>query len=257
MKISEFVKPYESFCPQDLAIENDPVGLQIGRLNQEVKKVLVTLDIRDQTVQEAIDVGANLIFAKHPVIFSPLSGLTDEDSQENIILRLAEAGISVYTSHSNIDVVKGGLNDDFAEILDMTEVEVLDDRDGIGRVGNIEPQSLSELALKIKAGFGLKRLRLVTYDRDLKSVIKRIAICGGSGEKLWPQALAKGADLYITGDIYYHSGHDMLSSGLLGIDPGHYIEHLFVPKVADLLRKWHPEIEILESQTLTNPFYDI
>ena len=56
--------------------------------------------------------------------------------------------------------------------------------------------------------------------------MKRIAICGGSGEKFYPQAIAQRADVYITGDIYYHTAHDMQSAGLIAIDPGHYIESL-------------------------------
>ncbi len=256
MKLSEFVAPYEAFCPQALAVEGDPVGLQIGSLNQEVKKVLVTLDIREQTVREAVENNVDLIFAKHPVIFRPLSNLTDLDTQEHIVLDLARAGIAVYTSHTNIDAVTGGMNDWFCEMLGLTSVGVLDETEKVGRVGNTDLTSLSEFAEQVKTVFGLERLRLVTYDHTLTQKIQRVAICGGSGGKFWPQAQAKGADVYITGDIYYHTAHDLLSSGMSAIDPGHYIEHLFVPKVAEKLRSFHSGIEILESQAMTNPFYD-
>ena len=57
-----------------------------------------------------------------------------------------------------------------------------------------------------------------------------MAICGGSGQSFYKDALAKGADVYITGDIYYHTAQDMLSDGLLALDPGHYIEVLFCRK---------------------------
>ena len=104
---------------------------------------------------------------------------------------------------------------------------------------------------------GLDRLRLIIYDHNLTQKIERIAICGGSGGKLWPKALEKKTDIYITGDIYYHVGHDMLSAGLLGIDPGHYIEHAFIGLVADKLRSFDLGVKIYESQEKTNPFYDI
>lgn len=256
MKLNDFIVQYESFCPKELALEGDPVGLQIGSLNQEIKKVLVTLDIREQTVQEAIDQKVDLIFAKHPVIFSPLNSLVDEHSQEKIILDLIRNGIAVYTSHSNIDIVKGGLNDWFCEMLEMSDIEELSET-GLGRVGNIVPMSLADFSEKMKAVFGLKRLRMVTYEHSLSQKISRVAICGGSGGKLWQEAKAKGADLYITGDIYYHAGHDMLSENLLAIDPGHYLEHLFVPKIAEKLKSFKTEVEILESKENTNPFYDI
>ena len=257
MKISDFMLEYEKFCPKELAVEGDPVGLQVGNPNDELTKVLVTLDIREQTVAEAKALGVNLIIAKHPLIFHPLSALTSMNDQEKLVLDLARAGIAVYTSHTNIDVVTGGLNDYFSQLLGMTDIEVLDGEEGLGRVGNIELTELSVLTEKVKAAFGLDRLRLITYDHNLTQKIGRIAICGGSGGKLWPKALEKKADIYITGDIYYHVGHDMLSAGLLGIDPGHYIEHAFIGLVADKLRSFDLGVKIYESQEKTNPFYDI
>lgn len=255
MKIKEFVSFYEAFCPKELAMEGDPVGLQIGSLTAEVKKVLVTLDIREQTVKEAIEQGVDLIFAKHPVIFRPLPALTDLESQEKIVLDLAYAGIAVYTSHTNIDIVSGGLNDWFCELLSLEDVESLC-ADGLGRIGNIKTMTLLELTKLVKSAFELEHLRVVTYDKNLIQSISRIAICGGSGGKFWPRAKMMGANVYITGDIYYHTAHDLLSSGLIGIDPGHYIEHLFISKVAEKLRSFDTGVEIIESQVSTNPFFD-
>lgn len=247
---------YEAFCPKDLAVEGDPVGLQIGSLDAPVKKVLVTLDIREQTVSEAIEKDVDLILAKHPIIFRPLANLTDADSQEKIILDLIKAGIAVYTSHTNIDVVDGGLNDWFCDLLEIKDTEILTE-EGLGRVGNIAPMSLADFSEKMKQTFALDHLRLVTYDRSLSQTIQRVALCGGSGGKFWPEAQAKGADLYITGDIYYHVGHDQLSQGLIGLDPGHYLEHLFIPKIAEKLASFGTDVEIIESKENTNPFFDI
>ena len=98
-------------------------------------------------------------------------------------------------------------------------------------------------------------------DSDLRKQISRVAICGGSGQSFYPDALAKGADVYITGDIYYHTAQDMLSDSLLALDPGHYIEVLFVEKMAELLNEWKKEnawaLEVIASQASTNPFHHI
>lgn len=253
MLASDFFARYEAYCPKHLALPDDPVGLQIGSLDKDIQKVMVTLDIREQTVQEAIDQGADVILAKHPVIFRPIDNLTDQDNQQKIILDLARANIAVYTSHTNIDCVENGLNDWFCEALDIFETEPLTDF-GLGRVGNIMPQTLASFADKVKSVFKLSGLSVVTYDKKMMQEIKRVAICGGSGGKFYPDALAKGADLYITGDIYYHTAHDLLSTGLVAIDPGHHIEVLFVAKVAEILRGFGTEVTIIESQSLTNPF---
>jgi len=256
MKAADFFTKYEAFCPKELAEAGDPVGLQIGSLDQDLQKILVTLDIREQTVEEAIELGVDAILAKHPVIFRPLENLTTADSQEAIVLKLAQAGIAVYTSHSNIDIVEGGLNDWFCEELDIKGIKPLT-VEGLGRVGEVELQPLSVFVETAKRAFRQDRLRLVTYDHSQTQLIHRVAICGGSGGKFWPQAKSAGADLYITADIYYHTAHDLLSSGLMALDPGHYMERLFVPKVAQVLRKLGTDVRVLESQALTNPFYDI
>ena len=240
MLASEFFKQYEAYYPKALAMEGDPVGLQIGTLDKEIKTVMVALDIREQTVQEAIDKQVDVIIAKHPVIFRALDNLCDQDTQQKIVLALARA---------NID----GLNDYFCDLLDITEVEDLTDF-GLGRVGNIVPQTLAEFSEKLKTRFDLSGLTVVSYDQTLSQNITRVAICGGSGGKFYPDAIAKGADVYVTGDIYYHTAHDMLSEGLLAIDPGHHIEVLFIKHVARVLREFKSDVTIIESEALTNPF---
>lgn len=125
-------------------------------------------------------------------------------------------------------------------------------------MGTIAEQTLEELALKVKSVFGLDAVRLVTYGHQAKQYVSRVAICGGSGGSYYHEALAKGADVYITGDIYYHTGQDMLTQGLLAIDPGHHIEALFIKKIAELLEIWKAkegwDVEILPSTVSTNPF---
>jgi dinuclear metal center YbgI/SA1388 family protein len=257
MNGKEFFERYEAYCPKELAMDGDPVGLQIGTLDKDIKKVLVTLDLREQTVAEAIALGVDVILAKHPVIFRPMANLTDLDTQQKIVLDLARAGIAVYTSHTNIDIIDNGLNDWFCQALDITDTEVLSfttPTQGIGRVGNIEPMTLADFAAKVKSTFFLDGLKVVSYDQSLSTTISRVAICGGSGGSYWKDAKAKGADVYITGDIYYHTAHDMLAAGLQGIDPGHHIEILFASKVAEILRSFAPEVEVFETQASTNPF---
>ena len=105
-------------------------------------------------------------------------------------------------------------------------------------------------------------MRLVAYEEaDLERVIERVAICGGSGQSFYPEAISKGAQVYITGDIYYHTAQEMLTEGLLALDPGHHIEVLFTEKLKEKFDLWKAEegweIEILASQAWTNPFRHI
>jgi len=265
MLASEIIARYEAYCPQELSMEGDISGLQIGTLDKEVDKVLVALDIREQTVVEAIEANAGLIIVKHAPIFRPLKDLVADKAQNQIVLDLIKHDIAVYVSHTNIDVVEDGLNDWFCQLLDIKETSFLSQTSsehGIGRVGKIAPQTFGDFTAKVKETFGLDSLRLVAYEEaDLERVIERVAICGGSGQSFYPEAIAKGAQVYITGDIYYHTAQEMLTEGLLALDPGHHIEVLFTGKLKEKLDTWKAEegweIEILASQAWTNPFRHI
>ena len=262
MKASEIIERYEAYCPRELSMEGDISGLQIGTLDKEVSRVMIALDVRETTVAEAIEKNVDLIIVKHAPIFRPLKDLV-AIPQNQIYLDLVKHDIAVYVSHTNIDIVPDGLNDWFCELLDITDTEILSptaDGYGIGRVGTIEEQFFSEFALKVKEKFNLDSVRLVAYgNQDM--LINRVAICGGSGQSFYSDALAKGADVYITGDIYYHTAQDMLSDGLLALDPGHYIEVLFVERIEALLNEWKEEndwpLEVIASQASTNPFHHI
>lgn len=261
MLARQVIDRYQAFCPPHLSMEGDVSGLQIGTLNKDIKRVMVALDIRETTVAEAIDKEVDLIIVKHALIFRPLKNLVADDLQTQIYLNLVKHDIAVYVSHTDIDIVEGGLNDWFCQMLDIENTEILHETTpgyGLGRVGTVEEQTLEELAGKVKSVFGLDSVRLVTYAHQAHQYVNRVAICGGSGDDFYKDALEKGADVYITGDIYYHTGQEMLTHGLLAIDPGHHIEVLFVKKIAEKLQNWKAEnnwdVEILASTVSTNPF---
>lgn len=262
MKVSQVIERYELFCPQDLSLEGDISGLQIGSLDQEVRRVMVALDIRETTVMEAIAAKVDLLIVKHAPIFRPLKNLV-ASPQNQIYIDLIKHDIAVYVSHTNIDVVPGGLNDWFCDLLGIQYRSNLSETKegyGIGRIGDVLPTFFEDFARKVKEVFDLDSIRLVSYGKE-NPLIRRVAICGGSGQSFYPEALAKGAQLYITGDIYYHTAQEMITNGLLAIDPGHHIEVLFVDRLVDLFNTWKREndwdVMFLASKANTNPFYHL
>lgn len=129
---------------------------------------------------------------------------------------------------------------------------------GIGRVAHYQqPISLNEFVQKVKNVFQLDGLRLI-QPTPAKEQIQTVAICGGTGGNLYLDAIRKKADVYLTGDVYYHTAHDMQANGLTVIDPGHHIEALCIPKFVEKMLQWKMEenwdVEILASTTNTNPF---
>lgn len=262
MKASEIIARYEAYCPRELSMEGDISGLQIGTLDKDVNRVMIALDVRETTVAEAIEKGVDLIIVKHAPIFKPLKDLA-ATAQNQIYFDLVKHDIAVYVSHTNIDIVPDGLNDWFCELLEITETDILTptaDSYGIGRIGKIEKQTFSDFALKVKEKFHLDSVRLVAYGNQ-ETLVNRVAICGGSGQGFYRDAMEKGAQVYITGDIYYHTAQEMITNGMLAIDPGHHIEVLFIDKLVEKFNAWKAEnnwdVTILESQATTNPFYHL
>jgi len=109
MLASEVINVYEAFCPQEFSMEGDSRGLQIGTLDKDIQRVMVALDIREETVAEAIEKGVDLIIAKHAPIFRPIKDLVSSRPQNQIYIDLIKHDIAVYVSHTNIDIVENGL----------------------------------------------------------------------------------------------------------------------------------------------------
>lgn len=131
---------------------------------------------------------------------------------------------------------------------------------GLGRVGKLaEPMTLKNFAARVKTALGLETLRI---GGDQDKIIKKVALCGGSGASLASKAAFAGADVLLTGDIKYHEGQDLLAGGMTFIDAGHYAtEQVIVPVLKEFLTGKIQEnkygIEVIMSNVNTNPFRDI
>ena len=126
---------------------------------------------------------------------------------------------------------------------------------GLGRIGEVPKMSLKEFAEHVKKALDIPAVRVVG---DLNAEISKVALLGGDGNKYFMSAKFKGADVYVTGDIYYHTAHDALMVGLNMIDPGHYAEKVMkkgvVRVMSGLCRKKNLAVSFLESEVDTNPF---
>lgn len=365
---NDLIRKFEAFAPKTLAEPGDPVGLAVGTLNKPIKKVLVTLDVRPEVVEEAIEQQADLIFAHHPPIFRPAKNLVTDDPQNKMYADLLKNDIAVYAAHTNLDVATNGMNAWLAKAIGLNNTEIMAvtkkesykklvvfvplsdqeamiaaltkagagkigpnyqdcsytvegtgrftpvnqadpaigqlnqsenvaearievifperltaeiehalftahpyeepvydiytienyiDEYGLGRVGDLaEPLSVLDFAEKVKTIFGVSGLRYLSKDNN--QLIQRVAICGGDAGKYYPAALEKGAEVYITGDVYYHVAHDMLAENLTVIDPGHHIESICKKELTDLFTNWSQEmnwdVTIIQSAINTDPY---
>ena len=230
--VNDLVELLEELMPSNLAEDWDNVGLMLGRKGKTVKKILLALDLSKEVVEQAVAQKIDLIVTHHPAIFKKLKRVVDNDWQQDLLLTLAENGIAVYSAHTNLDCVSTGVNDVLAKLLKLEDIEVLDDSNGLGRIGVVEETSLVEYAQVVKAT--LKADYVVIGDAGKQ--VRKVAVCGGAGSDLIDLALAKGADTLVTGDVKYHSAQQAVFSGLNIIDAGHQSTELPVlEKLADRL----------------------
>lgn len=120
------IQHVERFAPKAYAVPDDRIGLQVGTLNKPVSHVLVTLDVTEAVVDEAIALGAELIVAHHAVIYRPLKDLRTESAQGRVLEKCIKHNIAVYVAHTNLDVTPGGINDMLADLFELSETSPLD-----------------------------------------------------------------------------------------------------------------------------------
>ena len=241
--IAEVVAFLATKVPPDYQESWDCNGLQVGNPQRSITKILTTLDVTPAVVQQAIDINAELIVAHHPFIFQSYASLCEESFLGRMLEKLCEHHIGVYVAHTNCDACPGGLNDLLAKKLGVIKTEILapsppprEKEGGLGRVGFLSKQTtLKDFLKNIQKTFQPTSLR---YVGDLKTAIKKVALCSGSGASLLPQVLEAKVDCYVTGDLKYHQALEAHFQDLTLIDLGHYATEIIV---TELFSQWIQE----------------
>ena len=364
--VKQVMKLMESWAPSSLAEEWDNVGLLIGDKKQSVRRIMITLDVIEAVVDEAIEKEIDLIIAHHPLIFPKINKIDFSSPKGKVIEKLIKHQISVYVAHTNLDIANGGVNDMMANALQLQKTKPLVPRTtenlyklaiytptthiekmgqalgdaGAGHIGNYShctfrtegtgtfmplegtnpyignqgeleyvneykietivretdlqkalssarnDHAYEEMAYDIYPltnkgeTFGLGRIgyikeetKLIDYVEEVKqalnvpyvrfsgdknTIVKKVAVLGGSGKSYISYALSAKADVYITGDLTYHEAQDAEQSGLALIDPGHYAEKIMKQGIKEYLEKnkdkLADKVEVLVSNTSTDPF---
>lgn len=361
MLIGHIINALEKAVPQALQESYDNTGLIIGNSNDECTGVLITVDVTEATVQEAITSGCNLIIAHHPLIFKGFKRLTPSTPEQRAAIEAVKNGISVYACHTSLDSVAGGVSQRMAAMLNLRQVQPLaqerakllklqtyvptshaddlrlalfdagagemgnyrycsynlegrgtfqpiGDADpyvgtigethteqeeciqvllptwlkrkveqallqahpyehpayefiaiehpmsmtGLGAIGNFDQAiPVRELAELIKQTFSSPIVR--TNARQLDVPVRRMALCGGSGSSLIPDAIAAHAQVLLTSDVKYH---DFLSAypDLIIMDIGHHeSENCSKTIIFDIISEKFPNFAVRYSTTDANP----
>lgn len=257
MLCKEIVQVIEAAYPREAALDFDNVGLLAGRAEKEVERVYIALDATDTVIDRAIEAGADMLITHHPLIFSPLKKVTDEDFVSRRVVKLIQNDISYYAMHTNYDVL--GMAELAEKILGIRNTEVLDitmekdgKQEGIGRIGELEkPMTLEECCVYVKHKLDLGSLKVFG---DMQAEVSRLAISPGSGKTAIAAAIVKGADVLVTGDIGHHDGLDAVEQGLCVIDAGHYgTEYIFIDDMRRFLEDKLPVLDVITTPVI-HPF---
>jgi len=360
MKISQIIETLEDFAPPVLQESFDNSGLQVGDSSQNVKGILLCLDVTEEVLNEALELECNLIISHHPLLFKPIKKLTGKTYMERCVIKACKNDLVIYAAHTNIDNAFGGVNFYLAEKLGLQNLRILSPKNdgllklvtfvpeaqaetvrnalfeaGAGCIGNYdscsfnvqgtgtfrageqahpfvgklhelhtEPEIRMETILPVHkkpavlkalvsvhpyeepaydfyplanewtgAGSGiigelpspeqedafLHRMKIIFNLQSVKhstyteKPVRNVALCGGSGAFLIPDAIACGADVFITGEAKYNDYYDVERKILLVVI-GHYESEIITKELFyDVITKKITNFAVHFSTLNTNP----
>jgi dinuclear metal center YbgI/SA1388 family protein len=246
-----------------LAESWDAVGLVCGDPDEPVGRVLFAVDPTTAVVDEVIDTGAALLVTHHPLLLTPVHGVPADDPKGRLVHRLIRAGAALFVAHTNADrAPDSGVNAALAAVLGLTGAVPLepagtDPRAGLGRVGELpEPMTLRAFAERVAAVLP-GTVGGVRAAGDPDRVVRRVAVCGGSGGSLLGTAAAAGADVFLTSDLKHHPVSDAGEvAGPALCDVAHFAsEWPWLPVAAKALRSdLSGQVEVAVSRLRTDPW---
>ncbi len=361
MQISEIIKAIETFAPPCYQESYDNSGIQVGSPTDECTGVLLTLDVTEAVIDEALQQNCNLIVAHHPLIFGGIKKITGNNMVERCIIKAIRNNITLFAAHTNLDNMALGVSHKMAQKLGLECTSILspmrnklyklytfvpeNDAEavrnalfaaGAGHIGNYSEcsfntagtgtfkgnaaanpvigkaggarESVAEIKLEVLVPEHLKRsivsvlrqahpyeevayelialenanqyigagmvgywsepmdagdalrkikeslqLSCIRHTDLVKGKIQKVALCGGSGSFLLPQAKATQADIFITADYKYHQFFDA-EQDIIIADVGHYESEQFTVEIFnELLNEKFPNFAVYLSKTKTNP----
>lgn len=257
LKVKDIAKAIEDFAPLSLKEDWDNPGLQVGDAEMEVTGVILCLDLTEEILKEAGKRDCNMIVSHHPLIFGGLKRLTGANPTERIVEGALRGDIAIYSAHTNLDSAFDGVSYEMAHMLGLKECHPLEksdnggEKEGLGIVGLVTPTPKLEFLRKVKETFEVKDLRYSAQTPGI--VVRKVALCGGSGGSLIKRALHSGADVYICGDLKYHD-FTCYGSEILLADIGHFESELCSRKILSrAIRSAYQDCIIYFSHSERNP----
>ncbi len=268
--VADIIDIIQTFAPTHRAEPWDNCGLQVGNPDAPVKKAAVALDADERTILIAADSGADLLITHHPLILPDISSIDIRTGVGKSIAAALNAGISVYSAHTNLDHAPEGTS--FAMAHKLSLIHPTPQRypattahphatlpgqamagDGIVCIGELSSKmKLIDLARFVKKSLGAPMVRLTG---DPQGSVSRAAVCAGSGGDFITTAHSMGADVLITGEVRYHAALSAAGLNISLIEAGHFWSELpVISETARIveeesrIRGWSVSVMIIQGQ---------
>ena len=221
--LSEVVDILESLWPSSGAEEWDAPGLVVGSPDHMVSSVHLMVDATLDSIAEAVQDGADLIVAHHPLLLRGVTTVAESTYKGRVIADLIRGGVALYAAHTNADVVPTGTSAQLANLLELTDQVTLTESvtpgHGLGRVGTLpSPMSLYELAVKVGEFLPQTAVGPVVAG-DAESMVLRVSVCAGAGDSLLDNPAVLSSDVYITSDLRHHPASEAREQAALAGGP--------------------------------------
>lgn len=259
MLIKDIFKRFDEIIPIENAADWDNSGEQIKFSSEVVNRVLTTLEVTNDVIDEAISRKCNLILSHHPLIFYNINTISDEQPKQKMIMKLISNKISVFSAHTNYDIAASGTSDYLAKQLALDDIGVIPETDGFAMQGMLKAEMKLEEFIKLACEVTNTPIKEVRFTGHRGKNICKVGLCAGSGSEFLLNAFNAGCDVFVTGDVKYHTAQDSLELGIPVVDMGHFhTEKSFANQAAKIfgskINSIENSIEFIPSEVDVNPF---
>ena len=244
LTLREVLEVVEHLYPPSTAQSWDRVGLVTGDLDQPVRRVHLAVDPTLAVIDEARDLGADLLLTHHPLLLRGVHSVATTSAKGAGVTHLVVGDVALYVAHTNADVAAEGVSEALAEACGLSTVEPLTVAEGqpLGRVGDLDqPVSLRSFVERLvtrlpSAAAGIR------VAGPPEATVRRVALLGGAGDDLFDAVRASGADVYVTADLRHHPALEAREEARGGVpylvDAGHWAsEQVWLPRAERALRE--------------------
>ena len=259
MKLQTIIDYLHTIAPNNYQESYDNSGLLVGSYTAEVIGVLVSLDVTEAVLDEAISQGCNVVISHHPIIFSGLKRLVGADYIQRIVAKAIKNDLHLFAIHTNLDnVYNSGVNTHIAKRLGLSSVEILKPKEGIEPTERVGSGIIGQISSMEEVDF-MKMLKERMQASCIKHTalrgqnVSKVAVCGGSGRFLLSEAIAQEADVFISSDFKYHEFFDA-DGQIVIMDIGHYESEQFTTELlGGLLSEKFSNFAVHLTKMNTNP----